>query len=120
MTPCAIIGVAWASTIITASSPTMTPELGSPSAVKAKSPGPTSSKDTFFSAMSPVEANPVALIPIPFALRAVGSQQPELSRVATHLLIDRAKDRMAVGIAHLDADPIAELQIRRLRCAETD
>jgi hypothetical protein len=31
----AITGVAWASTTITPSSPTMTPELGSPSAVKA-------------------------------------------------------------------------------------
>jgi len=31
----AITGVAWASTTITASSPTMTPEFGSPSAVKA-------------------------------------------------------------------------------------
>jgi hypothetical protein len=50
-------GVACASTTMTLSSPMITPELGSPSAVKAQMSRPISVKEMFFSVMSPADAN---------------------------------------------------------------
>src|SRR5437660_6561182 len=63
------------------SSPTMTAELGSPSAVKAYRSVPISEKVIFFSAMSVVDAKPLAINLIPYALalspslRANGSRE---------------------------------------------
>src|SRR6266568_1531827 len=50
------------------SSPTMTAELGSPSAVKAKRSVPISEKVIFFSAMSVVDAKPLAINSVPLRL----------------------------------------------------
>src|SRR4051794_18061756 len=61
MTLLAIAGVACASNTMQPSSPTITPELGSPSAVKAYRSVPTSEKVIFFSAISVVDAKPLAI-----------------------------------------------------------
>src|SRR5687768_3189183 len=55
-------GVACASTTMTLSSPTITPELGSPSAVNAYRPGPISSNETVFSAVSAADAKALLLM----------------------------------------------------------
>src|SRR6056297_3728197 len=52
--------------IITLSSPMITPELGSPSAVKAQRPRPTSVKLMVLSVMSPCEAKALAMRTAPF------------------------------------------------------
>src|SRR5690242_6697799 len=55
-------GVACASITITPLSPIMIPELGSPSAVNAYKPLPSSVKEMFFSVVSAVEAKPLAVM----------------------------------------------------------
>src|SRR5690606_5329070 len=107
MTLLARRGVACASTIMTLSSPMMTPVFGSPSAVNAHRSRPISVKEIFFSVMSPVDAN---CLDIP-------SGPP---CIVFYALLDRAEDRAAVGVAHLDAHRIAEPQERRLRRSGLD
>src|SRR5256714_1308349 len=103
-------GVARASTTMTPSSPTITPELGSPSVVYAYAPSPSSAKVTFFSSRSPCDAN--ALDDIDLLLtRPI---------VARHGLVDGPEDRSAVGIEHLDSHPVAEAQKRGARRARVD
>src|SRR5882757_7224973 len=53
------------------SSPTITAELGSPSAVKAYRSVPISEKVIFFSAMSVVDAKPFAINSVPFCVTVV-------------------------------------------------
>src|SRR5262249_41755375 len=43
-----------------------------------------------------------------------------LPRVATHVLLDRAEDRVAFGVAHLDPHAIAEFEVWRFRRAEAN
>jgi hypothetical protein len=69
----ASLGVACASTIITLSSPMITPEFGSPSAVKAHRPSPTSVKLVFFSVRSPCDAN---ALDMPILLPLANSPSP--------------------------------------------
>ena len=57
----AIAGVACASNTMQPSSPTITAEFGSPSAVNAYRSVPISEKVTFFSVRSVVEAKPLAM-----------------------------------------------------------
>src|SRR5947209_6096748 len=69
MTSDAIAGVACASMTRQPSSPTIIPEFGSPSAVKAYSPEPISAKVIFFAWRSLVEANPGLLMDDPSQAR---------------------------------------------------
>ena len=55
-------GMACASMIITDSSPMITPELGSPSAVKTQRPSPISIKAISFSVRSPCDAKALAMV----------------------------------------------------------
>src|SRR3569832_2842393 len=106
----AMAGVACASITMQLSSPTMTPEFGSPSAVNAYRPGPIWSNETFFSVISLVDAKPLVM-ETPVA---------RSRRVTYHVLLDGAENRTAGGIQHLDAHAVAELQERRHRLACVD
>src|SRR5690606_35125783 len=97
-------GGACASTIITQSSPMITPVFGSPSAVKAQRSRPVSVTASVFSVMPPVDATCLAIVsgfPFMLGLR----------------LLDRAEDRVAGAVLHLDAHGVAEAHERRLQPA---
>src|SRR5262245_30279071 len=99
MTSRAMTGVACASTTMTASSPTMIPLLGSPSAVKAQALAESRRNEIFFGLRSACEANDVIEIP--------GVAHRELC--ATHDIL------FCMKLALLGGGTIARLVISHLR-----